>query len=252
MRRSTSLQPSERNPRLVEQRSEDRTVWFTETVGHEPPVARERWFTRGGRTYRSWDPSRSKLAGALVHDWRGDIPEPGERWLYLGAATGTTVSHVADLVGPEGRVYSIEASVRPFGRLLAFAERWPNVLPILADARALERYSGFVPLVDGVYTDLAQADQIEIALANARRYLRGSGKFLLALKTSSMGRESSAAEHLATATATLGRSFDLDRAVHLAPHHRAHNFLGGRPRRSLFDPADGPRSPPGSRARRSP
>lgn len=251
MRRPSPLQPSERNPRLVEQRSPERTVWFTETVGHEPPVARERWFLRGGRTYRSWDPSRSKLAGALVHDWRGDVPEPGERWLYLGAATGTTVSHVADLLGPEGRVYSIEVSLRAFGRLLSFAERWPNVLPILADARRPEQYAAFVPLVDGIYTDIAQADQVEIALANARRYLRGSGKFLLALKTSSMGREASAVEHLRAATEVLGRSFDLDRAVHLAPQHRAHYFLGGRPRRSLFDAPKGARSPAGSPARRS-
>lgn len=250
MRRANPLQPSERNPRLMEQRGEERTVWYTETVGREPSVARERWFIRGGRTYRSWDPSRSKLAGALVHDWRGDIPEPGERWLYLGAATGTTVSYVADLVGPTGRVYAVETSLRPFGRLLTFAERWTNVLPILADARRTDSYSALVPLVDGIYTDVAQADQVDLAVANARRFLRGSGKFLLALKTSSMGRVSSAVEHLRIATETLERAFDLDRAVHLAPHHRAHYFLGGRPRRSLFETSAASTSPAESPARR--
>jgi fibrillarin-like rRNA methylase len=32
--------------------------------------------------------------------------------LYLGAASGTTVSHVSDVVGPEGMVYAVEFSHR--------------------------------------------------------------------------------------------------------------------------------------------
>lgn len=31
--------------------------------------------------------------------------KPGSRVLYLGAASGTSVSHVSDLVGPSGNVY---------------------------------------------------------------------------------------------------------------------------------------------------
>ena len=31
--------------------------------------------------------------------------KPGSKVLYLGAASGTSVSHVADIVGPTGAVY---------------------------------------------------------------------------------------------------------------------------------------------------
>ena len=40
------------------------------------------------------------------------LSEPGSKVLYLGAASGTTVSHVADIVGPEGMVYAVEFSHR--------------------------------------------------------------------------------------------------------------------------------------------
>lgn len=50
--------------------------------------------------YRVWNPFRSKLAAAIL----GGIDEvhmpPGSKVLYLGAASGTTVSHVSDVVGP--------------------------------------------------------------------------------------------------------------------------------------------------------
>jgi len=37
---------------------------------------------------------------------------PGSKVLYLGAASGTTVSHVSDIVGKDGIVYAVEFSHR--------------------------------------------------------------------------------------------------------------------------------------------
>lgn len=49
--------------------------------------------------YRAWNPFRSKLAASIVGGV-GDIHiKPGSKVLYLGAASGTTVSHVSDIVG---------------------------------------------------------------------------------------------------------------------------------------------------------
>ena len=51
--------------------------------------------------------------------------------LYLGAASGTTVSHVADIVGPEGMVYAVEFSHRSGRDLINVAKKRMNVVPII-------------------------------------------------------------------------------------------------------------------------
>lgn len=50
--------------------------------------------------YRVWNPFRSKLAAAILGGVDQIYMGPGSKVLYLGAASGTTVSHVADIVGP--------------------------------------------------------------------------------------------------------------------------------------------------------
>lgn len=254
MRRPRTFRGWKGSPRLVVQRRGERSELWTEAVGRPPPVYGERWTEVQGRSYRSFDPFRSKLAAAVVKGWTGDLPREGDAWLYLGAASGTTASHVADLVGPHGRVYGLERSPRPFARLLAVAQRWPNLLPVLADAREPETYFSLVPEVDGVYVDLAQPDQVAIALANAATFLRGDGgRLLLALKTASMGREAGPREHLARAEETLAELLDEFEPVALEPFHRGHYFVGGRARGSLFaEPGESPVSPRRERPRARP
>ncbi len=229
-----------KSARLVRSRFADRTEIFTEAVGTPPPVYGERWVHSGNRTFRSFEPGRSKLSAGIVHDWAGPIPSEGERWLYLGAASGTTASHVADLVGPFGRVYALERSPRPFARLLSLAERWPNLLPILGDAREPRTYSRLVPPVGGLYADIAQPDQVEIVRRNAELFLDLPGAaVLLALKTASMGRDRTAAAHLDAAERELAPGVDLVASVRLDPFHKGHYLVGGRARPELFRPRSG-------------
>jgi fibrillarin-like rRNA methylase len=235
MRAARKLEAYPDAPRLARSRVGDRLELWTETGGTLPPVFGERWIERAGQVFRSFDPNRAKLAAAVLKGWTGGLPLPGERWLYLGAASGTTASYVADLVGPAGRVYALERSLRPFARLLSLAERWPNLLPVLGDARNPREYSGLVPPVSGIYADIAQPDQVAIVRENAGLYLRGPGtRLLLALKTASMGRERSAAGHLAAAEGELGSVVHLAPSVALDPFHRAHYLVGGRVRPTLF------------------
>jgi fibrillarin-like pre-rRNA processing protein len=257
MRPSRNFHPCEGSPRLLEVDRADRRELWTEAVGDPPPVYGERWTEVAERHYRSFEPGRSKLAAAVVRGWTGDLPAPGERWLYLGAATGTTASHVADLVGPDGRVYAVERSIRPFARLLALSERWPSLRPILGDARDPLAYSSLVPPVDGVYADIAQADQLDIVLKNAELLLTGDGgRLLIALKTASMGRHLSAAGHRESAERTLADTTTLYASVPLEPFHKGHFLVGGRWGRSTRLPVrenDRPTRPrehrPGRRAR---
>lgn len=50
--------------------------------------------------YRVWNPFRSKLAAGVLSGLDNIFIAPGKKVLYLGAASGTSVSHVADIVGP--------------------------------------------------------------------------------------------------------------------------------------------------------
>ena len=50
--------------------------------------------------YRVWNPFRSKLAAGVLGGVEDTYIHPGCKVLYLGAASGTSVSHVADIVGP--------------------------------------------------------------------------------------------------------------------------------------------------------
>jgi fibrillarin-like pre-rRNA processing protein len=136
--------------------------------------------------YRIWDPFRSKLA-ALILKERGMDPglSRDAKVLYLGAATGTTVSHISDIV-EAGLVYAVEFSPRSMRDLLRLAERRDNIIPILADAAQPQEYSALVEPVDLVYQDVAQRNQAEIAAKNCERYLKAGGKLLLMLKSRSV------------------------------------------------------------------
>jgi fibrillarin-like rRNA methylase len=228
VRTARKFEADRASPRLWRRRSGERVELWTEAVGELPPVYGESWIDRDGRSFRRFEPARSKLAAGIAAGWTGPLPRPGERWLYLGAASGTTASHVADLVGPSGSVYALERSVRPFARLLAVSARWPNLLPVLGDARDPTVYADLVPVVDGLYADIAQPDQVEIVQRNAELLLSGDGAALLvALKTASMGRERTTVRHREIAESTLAPGVDLETAVRLDPFHRAHYLIGG-------------------------
>jgi fibrillarin-like pre-rRNA processing protein len=248
MRRSVPFVRCTENPRLLRRAEEGRSSYWTVSLAAGPsPLATERWLARPEGTLRRFDPTRSKLAAGLLRGGERALPHEGERWLYLGAATGTTASHVADLLGERGRLFAVEKSARSFARLLEVAERYPNLFPILADARRPLDYLGLVPPVDGLYADVAQPDQVAIVRANAEEFLRVGGTLLFALKTASMGRERSAREHLAEAERGLRGAFELAPAIDLEPFHRKHFLLRGTGGRALAGAAG---SAPPARGRR--
>jgi fibrillarin-like pre-rRNA processing protein len=139
------------------------------------------------REYRIWDPYRSKLAAAILKGL-SEVPiRPGNSILYLGAASGTTASHVSDIVGEKGRVYCVEFAQRSFRDLANNASKnRRNMTPIFADARFPEKYRSIVQGVDTVYADVAQPDQARILSENIAQYLGEKGDFLFAVKARSI------------------------------------------------------------------
>ncbi|XP_010537166.1 PREDICTED: mediator of RNA polymerase II transcription subunit 36a [Tarenaya hassleriana] len=132
--------------------------------------------------YRVWNPFRSKLAAAILGGVDNIWIKPGAKVLYLGAASGTTVSHVSDLVGPEGIVYAVEFSHRSGRDLVNMAKKRTNVIPIIEDARHPSKYRMLVGMVDVIFSDVAQPDQARILALNASYFLKAGGHFVISIK----------------------------------------------------------------------
>ncbi|GAB4826329.1 fibrillarin [Ancistrocladus abbreviatus] len=132
--------------------------------------------------YRVWNPFRSKLAAAILGGVDDIWIKPGARVLYLGAASGTTVSHVSDIVGPNGVVYAVEFSHRSGRDLVNMAKKRTNVIPIIEDARHPSKYRMLVGMVDVIFSDVAQPDQARILALNASFFLKAGGHFVISIK----------------------------------------------------------------------
>ena len=110
--------------------------------------------------------------------------KPGSKVLYLGAAAGTSVSHVSDIVGPTGAVYAVEFSHRPGRDLINVAKSRTNVIPLIEDARHPLKYRMLVGMVDCVFADIAQPDQARIVALNSHHFLKNGGHSVIAIKAS--------------------------------------------------------------------
>ncbi|VDN40629.1 unnamed protein product, partial [Gongylonema pulchrum] len=131
--------------------------------------------------YRIWNPFRSKLGAAILAGLDDPHIGPGTKLLYLGAASGTTVSHCSDIVGPDGVVYAVEFSHRSGRDLLNIAKKRPNIIPIVEDARHPLKYRMIVGLVDTIFSDVAQPDQARIVAMNAGYYLKNGGHAVMSI-----------------------------------------------------------------------
>ncbi|NLT38617.1 MAG: fibrillarin-like rRNA/tRNA 2'-O-methyltransferase [Methanomassiliicoccus sp.] len=132
--------------------------------------------------YREWVPTRSKLA-AYVRSGGTFFPfRRSTSVLYLGAASGTTASHIADIV-TDGTVYCVEISPRSFRDLVPVCESRPNMVPFLADATKPQEYSFGIAGVEVVYQDIAQRGQAQIFIKNFKAFSARCG--LLVIKSRS-------------------------------------------------------------------
>ncbi len=183
-----------------------------------------------GVEYRVWNPYRSKLAAAILKELSVMPIEPGMKVLYLGAATGTTASHVSDIVGEEGVVYCVEFSPRVMRELVEKCTPYrENMVPILADARFPSLYRLYVDEVDVIYADVAQPFQSKIVADNGDVFLKSGGWALQAIKAMSIDVTKEPSETYRREMAHLKeRGYDIVDVVHLEPYDVAHAFVAAR------------------------
>lgn len=195
---------------------------------------RERLATRGPTVYgeptdgewRVWDAGRSKL-GAMLELGMDTGLAGGESVLYLGAASGTTVSHVADVAGP---TYAVEFAPRPTRDLLGVAEDRQNLFPLLKDARKPVTYAHVVESeLDVLVQDVATRGQAEVALRN-RQFLADDGRLLAAIKARSEDVTADPNDVFESVLDELEREYEIQETERLDRFHEDHLGIVATPK----------------------
>ena len=177
--------------------------------------------------YRLWDPFRSKLAAAVLKGLETVPIQPDHKVLYLGAASGTTASHISDIIGERGYVYCVEFAARAIRELVNnVCEFRFNMSPLLMDARFPERYSMLVEEVDDIYCDIAQPEQAKVLADNADLFLKADGWIMLAVKARSIDVTKEPSEVYQREIGILKtRGFHVREVTHLEPYDKAHVMI---------------------------
>ena len=146
----------------------------------------ERLINYKGTEYREWDPFRSKLAALILENPITNFLNNNTKCLYLGASTGTTVSHLSDILD-NGIIFAVEFAERSMRQLIQNMSKRSNIIPILGDARYPNSYSKSIFTgVDLIYQDVSQPNQAEIIIDNANYYLNKDGIIILVIKSQSI------------------------------------------------------------------
>lgn len=215
-------------PTAIPRLFQDHKKLFTQNLSscQGMPVYNEKLITINNTEYRSWNPYRSKLAAAFLNGLPLIGIQPYHTVLYLGAATGTTVSHVSDIVH-QGIVYAVESSSIAMKTFLNSTRNRPNIVPILADANHPDRYASFLHTrADILYQDISQRNQAEIFVKNMKRYLKNTGIALLMVKSRSIDvslKPKKAYEHVAQILRQ--NNLNIGTMLDLAPYEKDHAAL---------------------------
>jgi fibrillarin-like pre-rRNA processing protein len=174
--------------------------------------------------FREWIPNRSKLGAAIIKGLKGNYFNEDSFVLYLGASTGTTVSHISDIV-KQGHIFAVEFAPRVLRELVFLAEQRQNISPILGDAAQPKQYIDKVVLVDLVFQDIAQPNQVGIFIRNIKTFLKKGGYAMLAIKSRSIDIARKPRDVFNQARAELEKSLEVIEYFELSPEQKDHAFF---------------------------
>ena len=189
-------------------------------------VYNEKLVQMNGSEYRVWNPFRSKLAAAIMNGLE-DFPFTEKSdVLYLGVSTGTTVSHISDMVGQSGIIFGIEHTSRVARDFLdRVASHRKNIVPVIHDARKPDEFFSVYKKVDAVYVDIAQPDQTDIAIENCKLYLKSGGYLFLIIKTRSIDVTKEPKRVIQDETKKLESLFQIRQTIDLHPYDKDHAMV---------------------------
>ena len=189
-------------------------------------VYNEKLVQHKGSEYRIWNPFRSKLAAAIMNDLKNFPFNQKSDVLYLGVSTGTTISHISDIVNQGGTIFGIEHASRVARDFLdRVATHRKNIVPIIQDARRPEEFFSVYKKVDIVYVDIAQPDQTNIAIENCRLYLKSGGYLFLVIKTRSIDVVKDPKIVIKDEIKKLETLFEIKQTIDLHPYDKDHAMV---------------------------
>ena len=207
---------------------EDRNYfWFN--LDGERKLFTENFLDKKGVEYRNWEPFRSKLAACIMNGLEEFPFEEKSSVLYLGVSTGTTISHISDIVGPKGIIFGVEHSsrvARDFLDRVAIYRK--NIVPIIQDAKKPDQYFSVFSKVDVVYVDIAQPDQTKIAIANCKMYLKKRGILFLVIKSRSIDVTKEPNQIINEEIKKLQSDFEILQRIDLKPFDKDHAMIIAR------------------------
>jgi fibrillarin-like pre-rRNA processing protein len=206
---------------------DSRAVLATKNMTPGRKVYGEQLIDLEGIEYRTWSPYRSKLAAAVLKGLTEFPISIGDKVLYLGVASGTTCSHVSDVVGPKGYIWGVDFAPRSLRDLVSNVARYrQNISPILGDARDPASYSAEVQRVDVLYADVAQPAQAELVVRNAEMFLREGGRLAMAIKSRSVNVTRSPRDVYSDQIGVLeGGGFTIGEMLELEPYEKDHAMV---------------------------
>ena len=198
----------------------------TENLVPGKQVYKEKLLLKKGIEYRLWDPFRSKLAASVMNGLRNFPFDKKSNILYLGVSTGTTISHISDIIGPKGTVFGVEHSSRVARDFLdRVATYRKNIVPIIQDARNPKEYFSVYSKVDIVYVDIAQPDQTNIAIENCKMYLKPNGYLFLVIKARSIDVTKDPKYIINLEVKKLESGFNIEQVIDLRPYDKDHAMV---------------------------
>ena len=198
----------------------------TENLVPGNQVYNEKLLNVKGVEYRIWNPFRSKLAASIMNGLK-DFPfDKKSDVLYLGVSTGTTISHISDIIGQSGTIFGIEHASRVARDFLdRVASHRKNIVPIIQDARKPEEFFSVYKKVDTVYVDIAQPDQTDIAIENCKLYLKSGGYIFLVIKTRSIDVTKDPKRVIKNEIKKLESLFEIKQTIDLQPYDKDHAMV---------------------------
>ena len=198
----------------------------TENLVPKNQVYNEKLVKIKGTEYRIWNPFRSKLAATIMNGLR-DFPfMQKSSVLYLGVSTGTTISHISDIVGQNGIIFGVEHTSRVARDFLdRVASHRKNIIPIIQDARKPQEYFSVFKKVDVAYVDIAQPDQTDIAIDNCKMYLKSNGYLFLVIKTRSIDVTKDPKKVISNEIKKLEPLFEIKQIINLQPYDKDHAIV---------------------------
>ena len=176
-----------------------------------------------GQEYRRWVEKRSKVGAAIQNGMNIEL-RPEMNVLYLGAASGTTLSHFSDIL-EDGVIVGVEYSDTVIKDLVSLAERKDNIAPVLGNARNPEEYEKYLDEYDYIFQDISQQDQAEIFLKNCRKYLKPGGTGLLSIKARSISDSRPKEDIFEEVKDKIEAEYEIVDEVELDPYEKEHMVI---------------------------